>query len=434
MRDHLTRQLIGKSCSMRRPLCAAICAFALLPSFADADDRSLEDTFAAFSRCDAQFFSSLQANADAWKSLAPLGHSASAAWIAVGNRASGTANSVNLKNSPTLAGLKLLSYFDESSDLGTLGRYLYWGFMVDASPDKVAQQLSPLIADRERLQQDGPAYVRSEVKAGDRWLAVRTQSGSAPGTNRLERVLLLEPEGPRGAQTRVSCSLQGAIDGELLAELRPDIPPAEYPRPTALTPFDNVAVPQTVLKNLETSLLQPRFKSLTYTFQSRKDNGERMTPVTVRFEAKDGLLRKTEIYSDKFWVDRLTQANLIQLKSKMNGVGDGRVLLTQSLEYSLPLGWILGRTLKANLVMEEFPAKPGDEPSESELSCKIGQRFPARDVFASLAGDAIRLECIQGNYRTTRAFIEDLGVALDLESTSGSTHQKNEIASLEFSR
>lgn len=413
---------------------SALCVFTLLPSLSFASDKPLEETFAAFSRCDAQFFSALQSNAESWKAIAPLDHSHSATWIAVGNRASRTANSVTLKNSPTLAGLKLLSYFDESTDLGPLGHYLYWGFMVDGSPDQVTRQLSPLIADREQLRRDGPAYVRSEVKAGDRWLAVKTSSGSAPGTSRLERVLLLEPDGPQGAQTRVSCSLQGAIDGKLLADLRPDIPAAEYPRPAEVTQFDDVAVPQAVLKSTESLLLQPRFSTLSYTFESQKDNGKRLTPVTVRFESQGGLLRKTEIYSDKFSVNRLTLANLIQLKSKMNGVGDGRVLLTRSLESGVPVGWILGRTLKANYIMEEVPAKAGDEPSKSELNCKIGQRFPAKEVFASLVGDAIRLECTQGDYRTTRAFIEDLGVALELEAISDSTHQKNEITSLEFSR
>lgn len=156
--------------------------------------------------------------------------------------------------------------------------------------------------------------------------------------------------------------------------------------------------------------------------------------MSIEIESKDGLLRKTEIYIGNFHIDRLTQADLIQLKSKLNSTGNGRVLVTRSVDVSLPPGWIPGRTLKVRALMDYAPAKPIDKPSESELTCQIGQRFPARQIFATLSGDAIRLDCEQGHYRSSRAFVEDLGIALVLGSTSGTSRETNEVTALEVER
>jgi hypothetical protein len=84
--------------------------------------------------------------------------------------------------------------------------------------------------------------------------------------------------------------------------------------------------------------------------------------------------------------------------------------------------------------MANVPVKPTDKPLETTLTCKVGERFPARQVFASLTGDAIRLACEQDGYSSNRAFIEDLGVALTLESTSSQTHYVNEIQTLDVVR
>ena len=63
-----------------------------------------------------------------------------------------------------------------------------------------------------------------------------------------------------------------------------------------------------------------------------------------------------------------------------------------------------------------YPERSTSKPLATTLSCVIGERFPARDVSASLSGDAIRLECKVDGDRSVRAFIEDLGIAISLES------------------
>ncbi|MEB0044628.1 MULTISPECIES: hypothetical protein [unclassified Pseudomonas] len=420
---------------MKLPSTALLLACALfLPTAAQASDAALTETLKAFTRCDASFFASLNTHRDAWGAFAPLKQEKNAAWITVKNRGSSPENSMPLLGTPVVAGMKLLSYVDESSDLGQLGHYYYWGFIVEGSVNEVAKRLAPLMEQPKQLQNVGSSYVRSEIKVGDQWRVIQPQPGTAPGSKRVERVLIVEAEGKQGNQSRVNCSVQGAVDGAMLAQLRPDIAPADYPQPQPDTSITGVAVPEEVLKRLDSPLLIPKFKTLSYTYATKTGDKVNDRPVTIEYTADGGLLKKNEIYSEAFHVERLTQAGLIQLKSKMNGIGDGRVLLTRELEVKTPTSWSPGQTLSARLVMEEVPARPTDKPIKLSTTCTVGQRFPARQVFASLTGDAIALECEHDNSKTSNAFIEDLGVSLILESTSNKTSSVYTLTALDVVR
>lgn len=208
----------------------ALLASSLLAPIALASNTALEDTFRAFSRCDDQFFASLHTHSAAWTKHVPLKSAKGASWIPVRNRAYGESDSVPLRHAPEVAGVKLLAYFDKSVDLDVLGNYLFWGFVVEGSPDRVAQQLRPLIDRGEHLLPMGGLHARAEVRKVDRWELVKAPPGDAPGKTRLERVLLVEPdEGSQGRRTRVTCTLQGAVDSAVMALYRPDIPPADHP-------------------------------------------------------------------------------------------------------------------------------------------------------------------------------------------------------------
>ena len=419
---------------MKLSLSAALLASALMaPALSHADDAALADTLKAFTRCDASFFSSLNTHHTAWQAYAPIKQEKNFAWIAVKNRADRNANAVPV-SAPAISGLKLLSYHDEVTDLGPLGLFYYWGFIVDGGVDEVAKRLAPLLDQPGALIKGDVEYTRSELKVGEGWQLIKPQPGKAPGLRQVERVLIVEPEGKQGTQSRVSCSVQGGINAGLLARLRPDIAPADYPRTVAEINISDVEVPATVLQRLDSPLLQPKFKTLSYTYLSKKGDGSKDLPTTVTFKAEGGLLVKNEVYGRTFNVDRLTQADLIQLKSKMNGVGDGRVLQTRDAQVSVPASWTPGQTLTAQLHMVNVPGKPTDKPIDTSMTCKVGERIPARQVFATLTGDAIKLACDQGDYKTSRVFIEDLGVALTLESTSSQTHYVNEYTALDVMR
>lgn len=415
---------------MKLPFSAALLASALLsPAFAQADDAALVDTLKAFARCDESFFSSLNTHRDAWQAYAPLKQEKDFTWIAVRDRTEPNASAVPV-SAPAIAGLKLLSYNDEVSDLGPLGLYYFWGFTVDGTIDEVAPRIAALLDQPAALQKGEGQYTRSELKVGNSWQAIKPMPGKAPGLRNVERVLIVEPE---GKHSRVSCSVQGGVNAGLLALLRPDIAPVDYPRTVADTQLGDVPVPPNVLQSVNAPLLQPKFKTLSYTYLSKNGAGKD-SPVTIRFKAEGGLLVKNESYGSAFNVDRLMLADLIQLKSKMNGVGEAQVLQTREAEVKLPTSWTPGQTLSAHLKMANVPVKPTDKPVETTLTCKVGERFPARQVFASLTGDAIRLACEQDGYSSSRAFIEDLGVALTLESKSSQTHYVNEIQTLDVVR
>ncbi|WP_027910167.1 hypothetical protein [Pseudomonas sp. URMO17WK12:I4] len=405
----------------------------LLPTLVLANDQALTETLSAFTNCDARFFDSLHAQRDSWKSLAPLQDNKSISWIAVENRADDDKNSVLFQNAPRVAGLELISYFDQSSDLDELGYYLFWGFTVKGQPEKVAKHLKPLLKEPEQLRSFAGTYVRSEIRTGDRWQVIRPLKG-APGTSRLERVLIVEPDAQHGNQTRISCSMQGAIDPASLAEVRPDIPAAEYPKPTQVEDISDIAVPDKVLKSLELPLLQPKFKSLKYTFATSKNGKSDNSPVSIVIRSEGTLSRKTEIYSESFQVERLTKADLIQLKSKLIGIGDGRVRVTREIELEAPTSWKKGDTLRVRSRAEYTQSKAGDKPMEHQMDCTVGQRFPASQVYASLEGDAIELKCEFEDYRTVEAFIEDLGTSIQLQSTSSNGKYVYEITALEVDR
>ncbi|GFM69513.1 hypothetical protein OH710_02740 [Pseudomonas capsici] len=181
---------------------------------------------------------------------------------------------------------------------------------------------------------------------------------------------------------------------------------------------NDAAVPENVLNRLDSPLLQPKFKKLSYIYTPTIDNSKN-TPVTVEFTSDGGLLKKNEIYSEDFHVERLTQADLIQLKAKVHNMGNEYLFITKELEVNAPESWSPGQILSIRLVMEKLPAGSTDKPMKNSNTCTVGQRFPAREIFASLTGDAIALECEQDNIKTSNAFVEDLGVALTLKKTLG---------------
>lgn len=386
----------------------------LLADAAQADRGPLDETFTAFARCDASFFSSLHDHAAAWKLHAPLASNGSTTWMAVDNRA-GSANSIALKGDPRVGGLRLEGYFDKSSEMGALGYYLFWGFIVDEPLETAVAKLLPLVENPEEVRPTRGQHARSQVRVGSEWRPTYDQGGIAAGTKLLERVLIFESELP--GKTTVSCSLQGAVDAAVLKELRPDIPHTQYPQPPATTKIADVALPAGIRDGLDVPLLAPRFKSISYGFVSSGDGKpDTLPPTVIKMTAENGLLNRTEMYSPTFAVERVMKAGLFQLKSRMSS-GDGRVLLTRSLKLDIPDRWTPGATISGATVMDRVPARPGDEPSKFTLSCRIGERYPASRIQATLQGDAIALDCSDKNSRNISAFIEDLGISINLESS-----------------
>ena len=398
------------------------CAIAMsLTISANAHADIIEDTFRDFSSCDAKIFQTLNRETDTWKSIADLDSRGNYSWIKVKNRFDENENYVNFTKQPTLNGLTVLSYFDETTDLDSMGLYYYWGFTVSGQVEDVVQKLKPLIFNGARLRNVDGAYVHTEIKVpGSRWMSLATNSNTPTGVHKIERVFLIEQHEARKDAVRVSCSLQGGVTAEVLKEIRPDIDPKDFPKRVSIATFDEVIIPENVAKVVRSSTWLPKFRKLSYTYVSKKSDSSGADPVTVEMEAQNGLVRVKEIYSPSFNVQRLMLAGLVQLKSRINGIGENRVYLTTDLKMSLPAVLNKGAKLNTFEVMSAQPQKMGDKESQVSLLCDVDEEFSAEKIFPALTGRAYKLSCISGktNSLSTRAFLEDLGIAVTLYSKS----------------
>ncbi|AXV84549.1 hypothetical protein [Ralstonia solanacearum] len=180
----------------------------------------------ALSSCQKEFFAAIGAKREALSALATVKQRAGGvAFIAVPDRDKEDASAVRFSAPYQDAGVPVIAYFDEVRDIGALGKYYAWGFIVPGKLDDIAKQVTARIAESKRLRSTEGVYVRSDLWKDGHWQADDQLAGDtppAPGT--VERVLLIEEAGPAfpGA-VRIGCSLQGSVTAEMLASERPDL-------------------------------------------------------------------------------------------------------------------------------------------------------------------------------------------------------------------
>ena len=414
------------------------CAVLILAAtqMATAQAQLSDTTLRELSACDASFFRSLQQDSAALAGSVPLATRGDTSWIRVPNRYQAKGNSVLFAAPLRAGGLTLLGYTDEASDLGGLGRYYSWGFLVAGKVDAVYGQLQPLIHDARRMRADDGAYVRSDVRLpGGPWQAFASASGVAAGRDKVERVFLIEPHEELQGVVRVGCSLQGGVDGALLREARPDIDASEYPPPPNATgAFDSAPLPPQVLAAAQAALAaaplwQPRFKTLHFSRQSiSAGKPEGSTVVEHDLRERDGLVVTSEHYRT-FTMQRLEVAGLFQLRAAEKGDVRNSYLATSSLSLSLPASLSPGTRFQANMTTINVPAKPGERPEHVTTLCEVQDTLQASTIFASLQGEATRFVCTSQEtaYVVESALLHDLGVAIQLRTLSkdyGESHYR----------
>jgi hypothetical protein len=189
------------------------------------------DLFAAFTRCDNSFFKQLARQPIAKMDATLLDQGDGIAWIKVPNRTGKGTTRVRLPANTTLAGLPVIAYLDDVTDLEFAGMYYTWGFVIQAPLEATRRALLPHIYQPNRLHQDDDVYARVDVKQGDApWQEETRPASQAVGQYRTERVFLLENDDDTTEQTLVSCNLQGKVTADILREIRPDIPANQYPK------------------------------------------------------------------------------------------------------------------------------------------------------------------------------------------------------------
>lgn len=402
--------------NFKKIFCAILMSFtALTNAYADA----FEDTFKDFTSCDASMFMTLRREATAWKSLTTLDNLGNYSRIKVKNRSVPHDNHIDFAEPPTVAGLKLLSFFDETSDLNDLGLYYFWGFVVPGKVDEVAQKLKPLVAHGELIRNDDGTYVRAEIRTPDsRWIPLAGSSAIPTGNRKIERVLLIEPFEEHPDQVRVSCSLQGDINAAALIEGRPDIGQNLYPKRVWLVRFNDVPIPENVDKIVRQFNWPPKFKKLryTYTYKNRNPKSPPEVPLTMELEAQEGLVLIREISDSPIKIQRLMLAGLAQLKVATTDPVYIRFRLTTDLKLSLPARLEKGAKLSVAHVMRIHPPQPRDTDLLSSMQCEVVEEVGADTVFHTLTGRAFRLWCTTDKKDSilNKIFLEDLGIAVDL--------------------
>ncbi|MEJ8857703.1 hypothetical protein WKW79_24240 [Variovorax robiniae] len=407
----------------------ALACVAVVPSaLADA----VEDGFTDFSVCDAGFFRTLNRDAATWSAHMPLETRGDRSWPKMPERKQAGLIEVAFRPPVGIEGLKAVSYFDEAADLGSAGLSWRWGFLVEGDVDAVYNKLGPWVYQGGRLRaMDAGGYARTEIKVlGFRWLPVDTPARTPPGFSRTERTLRIERDGKNSRLTRVSCGLQGAVDAELLKEVRPDIDAAGYPVQLRPALFDEVQVPAEVRASLDAAragkgLWTPKFDKLRYTVVARSPKHDKETTYTVEVEAQpDGLLRTRETFDPSFHVQRLGLAGLVPLKTRLNGLSDGRVQLVGGLAMSLPARLAPGEAIEISTDQSDVPARSGDARQKTITICNVRQAYAAGTIHPSIPGRAIGLWCRSsdpGADTEERAFLEDLGLVVGLGSRSDSS-------------
>ena len=185
-----------------------------------AQAQAVDNIFRKFSQCDAGFFKAMKQESQIVQALAPTDSVGEALWFKVPNRNAENNGMTLLTGNPAISGLPVLSYLDEVSDLGSLGRFYYWGFKVKGTQIEVLEKLKPLVHESERLRRDTPVYVRTELNTdGVNWVPVKTASG-LPKAGTVERAFLFETDDKDNNITKVFCSLQGSVTAEHLKALQ----------------------------------------------------------------------------------------------------------------------------------------------------------------------------------------------------------------------
>ena len=147
------------------------------------------------------------------------------AYISVENRTDTYKNYTYFKIPMTYKNLTIKGYYDSDMDLGKLGKYYFWGFIIDNDINQIKETLN--FIDWKNTGDNlmyfaNPMihYINEEIHVWNKntGTVVGVKTVPAPGTT--EKLLLLEKY---ANMNLLLCSIQGTVTVELLKQERPDI-------------------------------------------------------------------------------------------------------------------------------------------------------------------------------------------------------------------
>lgn len=221
---------LSRMISMFRTLLSGLCLLSVASIAHGQPATAFEQLLSQFSRCDAQFFQSLNTAQLPAATLTVAKYGAVSAPKILNPLQEG--GRYQAFEQPLLVnGVRLLGYYNEAQSLKSVGNLLFWGFIAEGEPREVAAALKPLLVDNHRLKADRSAMVRVEIRrVGDPIDSWRTEGlvggGVATPFGFVERVLSIDKgiaSAPISGRTTIFCSLQGTVTAPLLQVYRPDL-------------------------------------------------------------------------------------------------------------------------------------------------------------------------------------------------------------------
>lgn len=166
--------------------------------------------------CDSSFFKEMKAQSKALKEVVPLVIHNQYAWIVPAKDGSETTwFSQPLK----VQQLTLSGFYQSKSDLDEMGKYYFWGFIIDESPAVVAAAMP-----EANWQKDEEEYFASPMIKTPRdkdWTVNTTAVGGiAPAKDSMEKLAILSEH---NGKSLLTCTVQGAVTDDILLSLRPDL-------------------------------------------------------------------------------------------------------------------------------------------------------------------------------------------------------------------
>ncbi|MFS2222086.1 hypothetical protein [Pantoea sp. B65] len=194
------------------------CLFPLLPLLLSATGAAGAETLPeSLIHCDSRFFSELYIQQSKFKHVAPLTtDSQHHAWfVAPKDRG----NTVWFAQPVAVQQLTLSGYYSQQDDLAEMGKYYFWGLVIDQSVEAVIKAMPNVNWKKVNDEYFAVAMIK---RPGEQvWQKNETAvSGIAPAKGSVEKLAMLSV---RNGKTQLLCSVQGSVTKEVLLPLRPDL-------------------------------------------------------------------------------------------------------------------------------------------------------------------------------------------------------------------
>ncbi|MCO6553878.1 MAG: hypothetical protein J6572_02630 [Gilliamella sp.] len=201
-----------------------ITLFFIFYSFiASADKVPLIDSLML---CNSDFFKEVYSNKNELEEYTNIKvFNKNQANIVIENRSDITKNYVYFKTPMTYKNLTIIGYYDSAMDLGKMGKYYFWGFIIDNDINQIKDALN--FVDWKNME-DNLLYIANPKirNINDDLQTWHKNTGTVVGVKTIpapdttEKLLLLE-KSPN--MNLLICSIQGIVTSELLKQERPDI-------------------------------------------------------------------------------------------------------------------------------------------------------------------------------------------------------------------